>query len=109
MVGVPIKSGPSSNDNRSSRGELEGRNDVNAPWPGDQSATGSSTGSETIAERVTIAVSSDRDSRTASPRLPPQAGARVGVSKADSATSRRTTSMDSIEDLGTSIGGLEPD
>ena len=36
-----------------------------------------------------------------------QAGARIGAKSADSATSRRTTSMDSIDDLGTSIGGLE--
>src|SRR5262245_33024397 len=46
-------------------------------------------------------------SRRASPLLPTQAGARIGARKAVSATSRRVTSMDSIVDLGTSIGTLE--
>ena len=106
MTGVPLRSGPSSNDSSSSRGEPEGRNPVSAPWPGDQSATGSSRGSSTIAVRVTMVVVSGSVSRSAS-RLPPQAGARIGTNRTDSATSRRTTSMDSIVDLGTSIGALE--
>src|SRR4029079_17565135 len=57
--------------------------------------------------RVTMAVDSNSASRTASLLLPPQAGARVGTRRADTAASRRTTSMDSIDDLGTSIGRLE--
>ena len=107
MTGVPARSGPSSNDSSSSRGEPEGRKPVCAPWPGRPER-----------HRLIHGLVDDRRARHDGGRLrrafreahhgcrprPERGSAPTGpiAQRAD-----EPPALDSIDDLGTSIAALE--